>query len=300
MAPSSMMQFYLNALALLAPTMVVVGAGFVWGRRSLPFAGQFISQLVTQVATPALVFHTLMTSTLDNALLADVVLLTLACMAAVTLVSAAGLKLAGLPVRKLLPTTSMPNAGNIGLPVSYMAFGETGLAVAVAIFTVSSFLQHTVGLRILPGGVARGGAWRNPTMALCVLAVLLRALGLGLPDWSLESARLLGSLAVPLMLLSLGHALSQIPASGLRAGSLMAGMRLIGGCATALLVTWAMGAPPLIANAVVLQMSMPCAVMSYMYARTYTDRGDEAAGAVLVSTGIFLVFAPILLWFLRV
>lgn len=296
----SMMQFYVAAMALLAPTLVCVGAGFAWGRREMPFAGQFVSLLVTQMATPALVFHTLMTSTLDNALLADVVILTVACQVAVVLVAMAGLRLAGLPIRKLLPTTIFPNAGNIGLPVAYMAFGDTGLSVAVAAFTVLSFLQHTVGLRILPGGVARGGAWRNPTMLLCLLAVLLRALGLSLPDWLLESARMLGSLAVPLMLLSLGHALSQIPASGLRAGSLMAGLRLVGGCGTALLVTWAMGAPAVIANSVVLQMSMPCAVMSYMYARTYTDCGDQAAGAVLVSTGIFLVFAPILLWFLRV
>lgn len=36
-----------------------------------------------------------------------------------------------------------------------------------------------------------------------------------------------------------------------------------------------------------------------MYARRCTDVGDIAAGAVLVSTVVFLLLAPALLWFTR-
>ncbi|MFQ6712216.1 hypothetical protein OMF51_19320, partial [Bordetella pertussis] len=64
-------------------------------------------------------------------------------------------------------------------------------------------------------------------------------------------------------------------------------------------VVWLLGLPDLLAGALALQMAMPCAVVSYMYARRYTDVGDIAAGAVLVSTVVFLLLAPALLWFTR-
>ena len=49
-------------------------------------------------------------------------------------------------------------------------------------------------------------------------------------------------------------------------------------------MVWALDLEAVLAGALTLQMAMPCAVVSYMYARRYTDLGDTAAGAVLVST----------------
>jgi len=51
-----------------------------------------------------------------------------------------------------------------------------------------------------------------------------------------------------------------------------------------------------LAGVLILQMGMPCAVVSYMYSRRYTDMGDTSAGAVLVSTALFLALAPLFLW----
>ena len=53
------------------------------------------------------------------------------------------LKVLKLPVRTLLPTAFLPNAGNLGLPMSQLAFGDAGLSVAVAFFAVNSFIMHT-------------------------------------------------------------------------------------------------------------------------------------------------------------
>ncbi|WP_246766849.1 AEC family transporter, partial [Bordetella pertussis] len=112
-------------------------------------------------------------------------------------------------------------------------------------------------------------------------------------------SRMLGAVTVPLMLLSLGHALALIPANGMRAGAVVAALRLAVGLAAGYAVVWLLGLPDLLAGALALQMAMPCAVVSYMYARRYTDVGDIAAGAVLVSTVVFLLLAPALLWFTR-
>lgn len=281
-------QFYLSAIVLMLPLLSCVGIGIFWGKRDLPFGGAFITTLVTSVTTPALVFHTFVTTRLDDRALADVAAATLLALLLCALACALLLKLGRLPVRTLLPTAFLPNAGNLGLPISQLAFGDAGLSVAVAFFAVNSFVMHTIAVRLLPGVNTRG-SWKSPILLASVLAVAMRLLNVPVPAWLIETTRMLGAVTVPLMLLSLGHALALIPANGLRDGAKVAAMRLA--------IVWALDLEPVLAGALTLQMAMPCAVVSYMYAKRYTDMGDTAAGAVLVSTVVFLLLAPLMLWF---
>lgn len=291
-------QFYWHVLVMMAPLLFCVGIGLYWGKRNHPFGGAFATTLVTSVTTPALVFHTFTTTQLDNAALADIAAASLLALLVCGLLCAAGLRLAGLPVRKLLPTAVMPNAGNLGLPISHMAFGDAGLSVAVAFFAISSFVTHTVGVRLVADAGANR-AWRSPVLLASVAAVGLRALGIPVPAWVIETASMLGAVTVPLMLISLGHALAIIPSKGLRIGATVAGLRLVLGVAAGYAVVVMLNLAPALGGALALQMAMPCAVVSYMYAQRYTDLGDTAAGAVLVSTVVFLGLAPLLLWLMK-
>jgi len=289
-------QFYFSAIVLMLPLLSCVGIGAFWARRDLPFGGSFITTLVTSVTTPALVFHTFATTRLDDRALAGVAAATLLALALCAGASALLLRAARLPARTLLPTAFLPNAGNLGLPMSQLAFGDAGMSVAVAFFAVNSFVMHTLAVRLLPGVNTRG-SWKSPVLLACLVAVGLRALRVPVPDWVVETARMLGAVTVPLMLLSLGHALALIPSGGLRDGARVAAIRLGTGLLAGLLVAWMLDLEPVLAGALTLQMAMPCAVVSYMYARRYTDLGDTAASAVLVSTVVFLAFAPLALWF---
>lgn len=289
-------QFYLSAIVLMLPLLSCVGIGVFWGKRDIPFGGAFITTLVTSVTTPALVFHTFVTTLLDDRALADVAAATLLALLLCALVGALLLKIWKLPVRTLLPTASLPNAGNLGLPISQLAFGDAGLSVAVAFFAVNSFVMHTVAVRLLPG-VNTKGSWKSPILLASVVAVAMRLLHIPVPEWLIETARMLGAVTVPLMLLSLGHALALIPSNGLRDGAKVAAIRLVVGLAAGLAVVWALDLEPVLGGALTLQMAMPCAVVSYMYAKRYTTMGDTAAGAVLVSTVVFLLLAPLMLWF---
>ncbi len=292
----AIVQFYLSAIVLMLPLLFCVGIGVYWGKRDLPFGGSFITTLVTSVTTPALVFHTFVTTRLDDRALADVAAATVLALLLCALAGALLLKLLKLPVRTLLPTAFLPNAGNLGLPMSQLAFGDAGLSVAVAFFAVNSFIMHTVAVRLLPGVNTRG-SWKSPILLASLAAVGMRVAHVPVPDWLIETARMLGAVTVPLMLLSLGHALALIPSGGVRDGAKVAAIRLVTGLAAGLLVVWALDLEAVLAGALTLQMAMPCAVVSYMYARRHTDLGDTAAGAVLVSTVVFLLLAPLMLWF---
>lgn len=289
-------QFYLSAIVLMLPLLSCVGIGVFWGKRDIPFGGAFITTLVTSVTTPALVFHTFVTTQLDDRALADVAAATLLALLLCALIGALLLKVWKLPVLTLLPTACLPNAGNLGLPISQLAFGDAGLSVAVAFFAVNSFVMHTVAVRLLPG-VNTKGSWKSPILLASVVAVAMRLLHIPVPEWLIETARMLGAVTVPLMLLSLGHALALIPSNGLRDGAKVAAIRLVVGLGAGLAVVWALDLEPVLGGALTLQMAMPCAVVSYMYAKRYTTMGDTAAGAVLVSTVVFLLLAPLMLWF---
>ena len=285
---------YLATLVRLMPMIVCVGAGFVWGRRDQPYPTAFVSTLVTYVAIPALVFHTLMTTPLQAQTMTWVLTVsTLALLVGGALVAVL-LKLMRLPGSALGQTAWIPNAGNLGLPMSELVFGVEGLTVAIAFFAASSFVSFTLGLRWLTGSA--GKVWRQPVVWATLLAIAARAIGLSAPDWMLASAKLLGSMAVPLMLLTLGHTLSKLPRSGFKDGSRVAMVRFLSGAVVAAILLAPVGFEPLVAAPIALQMLMPCAVNSYLFAKLHSDSGDSAAGAVLVSTLVFLLLAPLLLW----
>lgn len=291
---SVLLAAYLSTILRILPLVVCVTVGFVWGKRGIAYPSAFVSTLVTYVAIPLLVFHTLMTTPLN----ADALLLILGA-STVALLGAA-LLVAGLlwvfrlPVAALGQTAWMPNAGNLGLPMAALVFGAEGLTVAIAFFAVSSFLSFTLGLRWLTGSA--GKVSRQPVVWATILAVLGRAVDLSAPEWLLESALLLGSLAVPLMLLTLGHALSALPRSGLKAGTLVAVTRFTSGGLVALILLTVSGLPHAIAAPIALQMAMPCAINSYLFARLHGTEGDASAGGVLVSTLAFILLVPLLLW----
>lgn len=288
---------YVSIMTLLLPVFVCSGIGAAWGLKRLSFPSEFITTLVTSVTTPSLVFHTLLTTQLNDAMLLQTLNAALMGLAIMAGCAALLLLLFRLPVAALLATATFPNCGNLGLPVAYLAFGEVGLTVAVTVFAIFSIIQHTVGAW-LTGWAGRSHStssanWPRGVALACTLAVGLRLLDLPVPAPVLSSAELVGSLTVPLMLLSLGYALVTVSRSGLGSGSIVGGIRLAAGAIAGVIITTALDLPPAVAGAIVLQMLMPVAVVSYLYCARYTAFGQISAGAILVSTTLFLLLSPL-------
>lgn len=287
---------YAQVATLLLPVVCCAGVGAVWGVRKHTYPAEFIAMLATVVSTPALVFHTLMTTRLDNAQLFEVGSATLLGLAVAGALSAIALRSLKMPAQTLGPSATFPNAGNLGLPIAQLAFGDTGLAVAIAFFAVTSVAQHTLGVWVTSRGGNRSQPWPKGVVIACLLAVVLRFAGVAAPPPVLESARLVGSLAVPLMLLSLGYALVTVSRAGIRQGAVLGAMRLVVGLLAGALVIHLLHLPPLIAGVLTLQFAMPVAVVSSIYVQRFSTYGDVAAGAVLVSTAAFMLLCPLLIW----
>lgn len=288
---------YLRLATLLLPVICCAAVGAAWAVRKKAYPAQFVATLATVVSTPALVFYTLVTTRLNDAQLLEAGGASLLGLAAAALLSSVALRSMKMPVATLAPAATFPNAGNLGLPIAQFAFGDTGFAVAIAFFAINSVVQHTLGVWVTSRGVDHAPRWPKGVIVACLLAVAFRTFGVALPGPVIESARLVGSLAVPLMLLSLGHALASVSRAGIRQGALLGAIRLVAGVLAGALVVHALHLPPLVAGVLTLQLAMPVAVVSSIYVQRFSSHGDVAAGAVLVSTAAFVVLCPLLIWF---
>jgi predicted permease len=291
---------YFLLLSQLLPVISCALIGAYWQLSGKKFPHEFISNISISIATPSLVFYTLVTTQLDNDLLLKVggsAVISIFVMASIALIF---LKLFQLPLWYLLPCATFPNAGNLGLPMAQLSFGHDGLVIAVAFFAIFSFFQHTLGVAILswanrgakldnhkfPYGVAMTG----------VSAVLVRTFHIDVPAPILESTKLVGSLAIPLMLISLGVALTTIERQSFKQGAWLAAVRMITGGFGGALLVYSIDMPPLACQVFIQQMLMPVAVVNYIYTSRLTPYGQTAAAGVLVSTLIFAIFAPLIVW----
>ena len=291
---AKIMQLISSLAAVVAPVMLMTLLGFVWARRGLAFDHNFVTNLVMLVGAPCLVFSTLTRSTLDLSAMGRIAAAALACLVLAAAVSAGILKLAGLPNRVYLPSLMFPNIGNMGLPVCLFAFGETGLAMAMIMFAVTSAVQFTIGPAIAAGRLDVSGLFKVPFVYAVLLSLGVAGLGLALPQWLVNTVTLAAGSAIPLMLMSLGVALAELRAANLRRAVLLSALRLGLGAVVGWLVAVALGLEGAGRGVVIIESAMPVAVFNYLFAVRYDNRPEEVAGMILVSTVLSYLSLPLL------
>ena len=71
----------------------------------------------------------------------------------------------------------------MGLPLSLFAFGEQGLALAVAYFACTVTLQFTLGISISAGNLSLSRLVRTPTIYAVVISILVLTFNIPVPLW---------------------------------------------------------------------------------------------------------------------
>jgi predicted permease len=284
-------------LAIIAPVFICAAVGVVWARSGQPFDNESITHLVMWVGTPCLIVGTFGNMHVSLALLADTALAVIVVLLLTALLAIMLCRLQGLPWRNYLPSLVFPNTGNMGLPLALFAFGENGLAVALTVFMIIAVAQFTLGVAILSGGSALGGALRSPVVYAGLLSVALIAFDLRLPDWLQNTVSMLGNISIPLMLIALGISLAGINRRYALKAMKLGSLRLLLGFAAGWLVTELLGVTGTLRGVLIIQSTMPVAVFNYLLAVRYRKSPEEVAGAVMVSTLLSFATLPALLWF---
>ncbi len=288
------MSLIASLLAVTAPVMLVALVGYVWAWRRFPFDHAFVTQIVTLVGAPSLVFVTLSKSRFALADLSRMGGASLACLVVFALVATIGLRVAKLPLRIYLPSLIFPNIGNMGLPICLYAFGERGLALAMVYFAVCSTCNFIFGPAIAMGRMTIGGVLRVPFLYAAALAVLCSQLEIAMPQWLINTLTLIGNVTIPLMLMGLGVALANLSAKNKLRQMALALARIGLGLAGGLCVAWLFGLQGAERGVLIIESAMPTALFNYLFARAHGADPDEVAGMVLLSTLVSFATLPAL------
>jgi hypothetical protein len=282
-------------LSVVAPVFVVALVGLAWARSGTHFDEDSISRLVLNVGIPCLVFRTLTSLDVPPAELARMAGLAAGVMSMFAIGGFAALKVMNLPAHTYLGPLIFANSGNIGLPICLFAFGDAGLALGMAYFAVSSTCHVVLGGPLFAGSFSLRPFFRSPLTWAVIITVGVIASGVTVPIWIARTTTLLGDIAIPLMLLTLGVSLSKMHPESLGRSAILSLVRLGLGVSASLLLTTLLGVEGLPRKVLVLQASMPVGVLNYLFAQRYARTPEQVASLVLVSTLISVVSIPVLL-----
>lgn len=284
-----------EVFSVIAPLLVMTGIGWLWARRGRPFQVDSISLLVTNIGTPCLVIHTLLTAEVDRAMIGTMTFATFVALTTFMAVNALALYLLKLPIRSYVSSLTFPNSGNAGLSLSLFAYGPPGLALAILFFAVGSLGNFTLGQSIMAGRGNLKEVFRSPMIYAVLIGVAGNLLELHPPGWILRSLQVTGGIAIPLMLLTLGVSLATLKVNDLGRGLLLSVLRLLTGIAVGFGLSWLLGLEGAARGVFIIQCAMPVAVVNYIFALRYNRDPQTVASLVVISTLLSFATLPALL-----
>ncbi|UQY34530.1 AEC family transporter [Pseudomonas fulva] len=288
--------------AVLAPVIIVSGVGYAWARSGQAYPTDFIARLVLTIGTPSLVLATLSRADIDPKAFTSMALGCVLVTACMGLFGALFSRLFRQQWKVLVPAFLFPNTGNMGLPISLYAFGEHGLALAVAFFLTLSIMQFSVGIALSGNAASIKDLLRNPILVSLLLALPMIFMDLQLPRWLANTVGLVGGMTIPLMLLTLGVSLASIRLHHLGSGLVLGALRIVLGAGVGWGIGAAMGLEPLTHAVLVVQSAMPVAVFNYLFAVRANRSPEQVASLVMCSTLLAIAWLPLILawWMPRV
>ncbi len=282
---------------IIAPVFICAGIGFGWAKSGVAYETDFITRLVTNIGFPSLIFAALVKVEIDPATFGKMALASVLSVIAFAAIAAPLLRLFGLNMRAFLPAMMFANTGNMGLPICLLAFGESGLALAIAYFTVNALFVFILGPAIAAGTINPVEVLKVPVVWSVLAALAVMFTGVEVPTFAFKTINLLGGFAIPLMLITLGVSLAGLRVRSLPRSIGLSVLRLVMGFGVGWGLAAVMGYEGAARGILIIECAMPVAVFNYLYAQRHDTSPDEVAGTVLVSTAISFVTLPALLWF---
>jgi predicted permease len=282
-------------LEIVAPVFLLAAVGFCWIKLGFEYRIAFVTRLAMTLAVPCLIFVALMETEIEPSALTTLSLATVAAYSAVALVFAGLVKIGRLERRTFLAPMIFGNTGNLGLPLALFAFGEIGLGYAVVVFAIMAVLAFTFGIWLVSGGGNPISVLKEPMVGATLLGTLFLWQGWTTPTFLTNTLDLIGQLAIPLMLITLGVAVARLSPGRLGQAIWLSVIRV----AICIALSWGVGRffelEPVAFAVLVLQVSTPVAVTSYLLAEKYGADSDAVAGLVVVSTLLSVLTLPLTL-----
>lgn len=293
------MSLALRILEITFPIFSLVAVGFIYGYRYQPDM-KLPNKLNLDVFIPALLFSVLIEHSHDADLFSPFAFCIVVVILGSGLIGLIVARATFIQARTLCPTVMFGNAGNLGLPLMVLTFGDRALPIAVVMFVVCNFMHITLGNLILNQTSNIYKALLTPMIIAVFAAMLLNFMHVTVPDLILQPISMMGNICVPLMLFALGVRLVDTQLSEWRFGLIAAFLTPLSGIVWVLLLMPFVELNRLEQGVLFLFAALPPAVMNFMFAEMHDQEPGRVAAMVLFGNAMGLLTIPAALSFVLI
>lgn len=297
---------FLVFLNVVTPVFILVVIGYFVGPR-LKIDARSLSRTAYFVFIPAFVFNIISEAKIDSELALQMLSFILVAQIAVALLGF----LVGKALRQSREITAafvliatFGNVGNFGLPLIVFRLGETARTFATVYFVATVFISFVICVGVASwarsGGVtAVFSVFKTPALIALIPALVFNITDLEVPIFLSRLSGLLGQAMIPVMLITLGVQMGDIPKIKINFNVFAAStVRLIGGPVLALLIVPYFGLEGLERSTGILQAAMPAAVLASIIALEYKLLPEFVTTTVLFSTLYSILTLTVVLTFI--
>lgn len=288
----------LRIVAIIFPIFAIIAAGWLYARYRNTRGGidmGFANQLNMEIFVPALVFAALASKSFDLAAYDRLALGALGVMLGSGAIAWGVARLLREQPKTFVPPMMFTNSGNMGLPLMMLAFGEAALPAAVVLFFVENTLHYTLGTWMLDHRARLWNLWRVPVIFAALLALAINLSGFELWPPLYTAIKLLGDVAIPLLLFSLGVRLAVSTWGDMRLGLIGAVVCPASGMLLAWLLAWLLALDARAAGLLMVFGALPPAVLNFVFAERYRQEPAKVASIVMIGNLGALLFVPLAL-----
>ncbi|HEX5125490.1 MAG TPA: AEC family transporter, partial [Rhodocyclaceae bacterium] len=261
-------------VAILFPVFAIAAAGYFVARRHKPDLSH-ANRLTMDVFAPALVFVALANRSFDFSAHRKLAVAMLLVVIGSGVVGALLARMAHVKVKTFVPPMMYGNSGNLGIPLAILAFGDGALPAAVVLFVTSTLVHFSYGAWLLDHNTRLTTIWRIPLIlaAIAGIAVSLASVTVWAP--LMLSIKMLGDIAIPLMLFALGARLTEVNIAAWRLGVFGGVARPVVGMLLSWMTAKLLGITGQDYALLFLFGAMPPAVLNYIFSERFNQEPDH-------------------------
>lgn len=284
----------LQIYQIMFPIIAIVCVGVFVGKRNVPNL-ESVNDINLNIFVPALVFASLAGQNFSFDHYAVLGACGLALVLITAIVSRPLAYLLKQPYKTIGPPMMFHNAGNVGLPLMALAFGPEGLAAGLILFLVGNITHFGLGSYLLDKNPHILRSLTSPAIIAAALAFFIQSNQIKLAEFILLPIEMLGDIAVPMMLFTLGTRLAQARLDHWRLGLLVGLLTPVVGIVITLSVITFVSLPEKQVGVLIMFSVLPPAVMNFLFAERYQQEPTKVSAIVLIGNSAAVVTLPLAL-----
>ena len=282
---------------IMFPLVAIIAIGFIVGARRAPKLDS-INEINLYIFIPALVFSALLQHDFE---IASYLVLAISAVILVAVTAIIAIPIVNLLKEEYLtiaPPLMFHNAGNIGLPLIALALGDEAIAAALILFLIGNITHFGLGAYMLDHDAKWYRSFMSPPILAAILALIFQHLDIMIPEFIFLPIDMLGSIAVPLLLFSLGVSLANANLEHWKLGTIIGTLTPIIGISIVIPLTLVLPLDKIQIASLLLFGALPPAVMNYLFAQRYKQEPNKVSAIVSIGNALAIITLPLALLYI--